>query len=458
MDAGFVDLDILVTQVRNTPSKRYFLDAVKSYKAGALRGSLTSLWVALVYDLIAKYREISVEGDPAALEFVGQWDAATAAGNIGKLLSLEGDILNHATDTTQVIDSTAKRHLYRLREDRHLCAHPAFSAEAELFEPSPELVRLHLANVVDCVLSREPRQGKAIYEIFSVDIQSVGFPTAPERIYSYVEQRYLRRIKTQNVQNFGTILVKSLLKGTPSEWEGHRAKICSTLITLRDRAPEAWPGLSVVIVRLIDNAEPANRPRSIAFLGALPAFWDQLQQHTQTVLQETAVRFDPQDAPDFRILAGVTVPTFRDALLNVISRLDDDQLEQSIATAPLPDLWPRAVHSYGESGNYRGSEGRFRRMLVPYSGHLTSGQLDLLLDTLMENGQCWNATATPNLLLGLLRDAGPRNTPSEASMRLFFEQARRKNVCQEYRDVFDYFSRQGWQPPTPSETEDDEQA
>ena len=64
MDTGFVDLDILLTRIRHHQSKVYLLDAVKAYKAGALRGALTSTWVALVYDLIAKYRELSAMGDP----------------------------------------------------------------------------------------------------------------------------------------------------------------------------------------------------------------------------------------------------------------------------------------------------------------------------------------------------------------------------------------------------------
>lgn len=66
MDSGFVDLDILLTRIRHAQSKAYFLDAVKSYKAGALRASLTAAWVALVYDLIAKYRKLDALGDGAA--------------------------------------------------------------------------------------------------------------------------------------------------------------------------------------------------------------------------------------------------------------------------------------------------------------------------------------------------------------------------------------------------------
>lgn len=183
MDAGFIDLDILLTRIRNGQSKVYFLDAVKAYKAGALRASLTSAWVALVYDLIAKYRELSVMGDAAATTFITSWDAATATNDVKKLLQLEAGILEDATANTQVVNGIARKHLERLHEDRHLCAHPAFSAEAQLFEPSPELVRLHLVNVVDLVLAQEPLQGKAIFDLYDADVQSPGLRTSA-RIFS----------------------------------------------------------------------------------------------------------------------------------------------------------------------------------------------------------------------------------------------------------------------------------
>jgi hypothetical protein len=51
-----------------------------------LRASLTSAWVALVYDLIAKYRELSALGDAAATAFIQSWDAATGANDIRRLL------------------------------------------------------------------------------------------------------------------------------------------------------------------------------------------------------------------------------------------------------------------------------------------------------------------------------------------------------------------------------------
>jgi hypothetical protein len=109
VDAGFVDLDILLTRIRHPQSKVYFLDAVKAYKAGALRGALTSAWVALAYDLIAKYRELSAIGDAAATAFLLSWDNATAAGDIAKLLQLEGAFLRTQPPTPRLSIASPER-------------------------------------------------------------------------------------------------------------------------------------------------------------------------------------------------------------------------------------------------------------------------------------------------------------------------------------------------------------
>ena len=168
MDTGLVDLDELVNRIREPRSKTYFLDAVKAYNAGALRTALTSIWVAVVYDLISKYREINASGDSAAASFLRKWDEATKYGNIRILLGLELNILDDATNNVQLLSPVSKKQLERLREDRNLCAHPNFYTEENLFEPSVEMVRLHLVNAIDMVLSQAPLQGKAIFEQFAV--------------------------------------------------------------------------------------------------------------------------------------------------------------------------------------------------------------------------------------------------------------------------------------------------
>jgi len=449
MDAGFIDLDILLTKVRYPQSKVYFLDAVKAYKAGALRASMTSAWVALVYDLIAKYRELSAMNDAAATAFIQAWDTANTAGDIRKLLQLEASIIDDATNNTQVVNRIAGVHLERLRADRHLCAHPAFSAEAELFEPSPELVRLHLVNAVELVLSREPLQGKAIFDLYDVDVQSPGFPTSHARIVDYVEQRYLERVRAQNIRNFGTVLAKSLLKGSPAHWEPQHRKILSSLAAIRDRAPAHWPDVVLVIVRLIDNLEPENRTRVIAFIAGLPDFWPLLLEPTRTAIQQTVDNMNPTTLADYRILSGMTVPHFRAALLRVIGGLDRNQLAAAIAAHPRAELWPGAIDTYRESGGWRASEANFRSLIAPFAGQLNRQSLDQLLDAVIGNGQNWDAGETSDLLHSMLRNTQAADQPTPEARNRFYQHIRRVRRVEQYDDVLALLQADGWVLPLP---------
>lgn len=456
MDVGFVDLDILLTRIRNEKSRSYFLDAVKAYKAGALRAALTSAWVALVYDLIAKYRELSAMGDKAATSFISAWDNATNNNDISKLLQLEGSIIEDATANTQVLNSISQSHLKRVHDDRHLCAHPAFSAEAELFEPSPELVRLHLVNVVDLVLAREPLQGTAILELFDSDVQSPGFPIEHGRILDYVEQRYLDRVRPQNIRNFGTVLAKSLIRGVPAPWDAHQSKITASLVALRERAPSAWGDISQAIVRLLDSAEPEHRSRMVAFIASFPDFWDRLQNPTKIALQETVTNIDATTLKDFRILAGLRVPQFRDALLSVIRRFGREKLAEVVAKQPVPELWEQALLHYKNATSYRDSEKTFDDLIIPFAGVIDADQFDLLIDAIINNGQNWNASGTPGNLRFMLLFSAKKDWPTLEARNSYYQFIRAHRRISVYKDVTLLFLDDGWTPPPAPEVEDDD--
>jgi hypothetical protein len=428
---------------------------VTASKARALRAALSSAWVAVVYDLIAKYRELDAQGDGAAAAFIQEWDSATTAGDVRKLLQLEATIIADATTNTQLLNRIAGAQLERLREDRHLCAHPAFSAEAELFEPSPELVRLHLVNAIDLVLAQEPLQGKAIFEQFDADVQSGGFPNVHARILDYVEQRYLARVRPKNVKNFGVVLAKSLLKGVPPQWEPHSKKMVSSLVAVRDRAPGSWPDISATIVRLIDNLEPENRSRAIAFIAAFPDFWEPLEAPTKTALEETVDNVPAVELMDYRVLAGVNLPQFRDSLLDLISHLSAEQLREAIAMEPLSDLWPEAIDKYEDSGGYRHSESNFRDLIAPFSGRLTSQQHNQLLDAVIENGQNWDAADTPVLLFGLLRNSNVADYPTHDARDRFYLLLHRMHRVDRFEDVLDLLQADGWVFPAAEKEDDD---
>lgn len=453
MDSQFVDLDLLLTKVKEARSRAYFLEAVRSYRAGALRAAITSAWVAVVYDLIGKYRELSTMGDAGASSFLQKWDNATNNGDIKKLLELERDILQNAVSVTQVMSQPAHRQLERLRDDRHLCAHPAFSTEADLFEPSPELARLHLVNAIDLVLSQEPLVGKAIFHQFDADVQSTGFPANPTRILEYVEQRYLTRIRPPAIKNFGIVLTKSLLLGTPARWDTLHRKIVPSLTAIRDRAASAWPDIAASAVRLIDNLPPAERPRAIAFVAQFPSIWEPLAPATKTALTETATNTDPLSLNDYRILQGIRLPQLQAGLTNVVSELSRAQLSAAIAVSPLQELWARALAVYKSSGGFRGSEANFRDLIAPFQGLLSSEQFDSLLDAITDNGQNWDAGGTPDFLLALLRVTATSAYPTRTARDEFYRQMTRYGGVDRFDEVIQLLQSDGWTPPPEEATQ-----
>jgi hypothetical protein len=140
---ALTDIDALCLSVRDKESRRLISEAVIAYRGGALRSAIMSTWIAVAYDIISKARELAAQGEAAPKLFVDDLDAAIASSDIPKRQNIERLLLKTANETLQLLAPHELDALTRLYDDRHLCAHPAFVADDELFQPTPELVRAH---------------------------------------------------------------------------------------------------------------------------------------------------------------------------------------------------------------------------------------------------------------------------------------------------------------------------
>ena len=146
-ESNLVDLDELVLMVRDHNSRSYIGEAINTYRSRAYRSALLATWIAVAYDIISKIRALAVQSDPAAGAFVtalDNWIEQNERGDpnaVQKLQAIENELLATAFRDFEFFSAQERTDLERLKSDRNLCAHPAFTKEAALFQPTAELVR-----------------------------------------------------------------------------------------------------------------------------------------------------------------------------------------------------------------------------------------------------------------------------------------------------------------------------
>jgi hypothetical protein len=441
---ALADLDAELLRIRDLRSRVYFGDALKCYRAGAFRAAISSTWVAVAYDLIRKYRELDGFGDAEAHAFLQQWDAAVAANNVAKLLDLERSLLDHAHQKMAIIDVMGLRTLRRLYEDRHLSAHPAFATKDDLYEASDELVRAHMAAAVELVLAQRPVQGKGLFDAFSTDIQSPGFPSAPQVIVDYVERKYLANMRTSVLRNFGVVVAKSLIQNVPPEWEPYQSKLAAALLCLKLRRSGECGDIETELVKLINDDQPGNRLRSIAVLASFPELTARLEETALTALHHT-VTHDPSLLAVPQAFAAVEIAEFREVLIKRFAGLSDDTAAQVLSAAAPPSLWSDALSRYAASGSFRTAEAQFDQFISPFRPIIGETQLDELFEAVRDNGQIWDAARTSTQLADLLRAIHPHRPSSAAIDRLYDRLP--NHLLTGYADIWKILEQRGWQRP-----------
>src|SRR5262249_2782091 len=116
--AVLADLDELVVRVRNAESRRNVEDAVRVLRAGSPRAAILLTWLAVVYDVLGKLRELDESGDLSAKTFREEYDAIRASGEVKKSQEFEARIPEIATNL-ELISTLEKQDLERLKSDRH---------------------------------------------------------------------------------------------------------------------------------------------------------------------------------------------------------------------------------------------------------------------------------------------------------------------------------------------------
>ncbi|MDE0280429.1 MAG: hypothetical protein OXN16_05015 [Gammaproteobacteria bacterium] len=396
---GYSDMDGLALAVRAQVSRRLIGEAIIAYRGGALRSAIMSTWIAVAYDIISKARELAAQGEAAPEAFTEELDKAIENNDKPKLLKIESDLLRRANQDLQLLAPHEYTALLRLQEDRHLCAHPAFVVEDELYQPTPELVRAHIIHALQHLLVHAPLQGKSAIARFNQDLLGPAFPTEPEEIGVFMQAKYLDRAKDVLVAN----LIKAIFSAAfGSEREKYASRIRTLALVLReifkaktDIYDSVMPGY---VAEKCEQIQGDDLLRICPFLGIDSRIWGWLKKSDQARIRRMLESADVQELKASAAFDVLDVSQLAPVLLARVEDFDEATMISLISEYRRPEFVDTAIEIFSHAGSFRDAESLGQRTILPMAEFFGSTQIKSLLDTVRENGQIWNASGTPDLL------------------------------------------------------------
>jgi hypothetical protein len=418
------DLDELVLTVRNSNTKEYINEAVHAYRSGLNRAAVILTWTAVAYDLIGKYRELSDQSESAAVQFVKDLDNAISSNNVAQLQAIENRLLDLARDPFEIVTDAEKNAFERLKADRNLCAHPAFTGESVLFNPLPEQVRAHIVLAVKAILQQAPVQGKAAFARLKADLLQASFPRSQEQIRTFLSKRYFTRLKKSLIPNLVTILAKEIVLQKDPELATVPDNVAQTLVAVGEAYPTEYESqLKEGLPRYAAGVDDEKLWHILLLLGNDLRVWQWIDEPTRIRVRNLVQGKIKADQVSYLPLA-FKVPDLAALLRDKFEQFDDEKKEKFIAAVPAAELADEAIRIFADSGGWRTAEARTKNLIIPLAQTFSPDQIRRILIAAASNGEIWNAAEVPELMRNFFRLTSQSRDATREDWRGFIEKVK----------------------------------
>ncbi|WP_055076637.1 hypothetical protein [Pseudanabaena sp. 'Roaring Creek'] len=401
-EVRITDLDELALKVRDQISRSYILEAIDAYRGGAYRSSIISVWIAVNFDIISKIRELANRGDKMAHDFVNTLDKAIEKRDIKELQRIEENLLHKAEIDYEFVNNQEKYDLEQLKNDRNLCAHPAFIAEDKLFEPEPERVRMHIVHAIKYLLQHPPIQGKSAIERIVRDIKSIGFPDTLEEASIFLNARYLDSSKKVLVKNIVVLLLKAILHGnlTDLPLSNYSRRIFLTLQSVSKRHPNIYEEtIQSNLLKMIEALDDECLPNICQLIASDPRCWNWLDEATKSQLKAYIKLSPNQTNIHTSIFMMIVISDLKSIIIEIFNKLPTLKQVTIIKLIPQPEFAEQAIKLYSGASSYRGAESLGESLILPMVGCFCLTDIQKILKVVQENDQIYDAGGTPKIML-----------------------------------------------------------
>lgn len=394
------DIDSLPHLVRNLNSRRLIDDAIAAYRGDALRSAIVSTWNAIVNDIIAKTRELVTLEDTDAIRFIERLDEYIEEEKIGEIQRLERDILKFAEKKIKIINSQEARMLNRIKEDRHMCAHPAFvKGEKTLFQPSPDLVRSHIVSALQCLLICPPLQGDSVLAKFKSDVISTSFPSTIDSVKTYVDKKYLSASKETLVENMIIEILRIPFSVGDDEFASKRHQLAWTLSEISIKKADIFLKVAQSFIRQQNHIVTEKRMLGICvYLKVEPRIWSWLSEPIKLNLIEIIKNASGTDLIENFVFDAYYTPDLSQHLANKISSLHASDQIRIISNHPYKEFVALGISIYQTCGTYEWANFIGNAVIVRLASQFDGNDVIRLLGAVKQNGHICYSIATQDVL------------------------------------------------------------
>lgn len=409
--ATFADLDELIERCRNSNSRHFLAEAVACYRAGAYRGAILLAWEAVVFDVIAKVRDLAASGDNAAIqleEFIKSLDEGSTA-------QFEREILQKI-EGFEFLDLHQTRELQRLRVDRNQSAHPSMNKDWEPYQPSAEAARYHIRNTVEHLLAHPPIQGKAAMSYLKQDLLSEYFPEQWREAKAHLARGPLKHAKANLVRDWLKMLLKCAFGLTDTSGIANN-KLLAAIRATRELYPEEVQRLLesylddlVERLRRQHQGGPNRWLKALVVLRLLPGAYDCLTEPTRAYLLGYLMSSERGRAK--RIHQAMHIEGLREIATDEIPKLEFTDFFELVELNPTRDLIEQALMRLRAAGNWGYSGLMLRHVVIPHLELLSDEDLNHIFESAKQNNQVSGSFDYPKILEHLR--VHDRPTPEES--------------------------------------------
>lgn len=409
-----LDLDDRVNRVHNPDVRPLVQEAHRCYSSGSARGAIVLAWTAVCADLITKAQILKEEGEAAAAKLVAEVEKAQQSKEdeaIPIMLGVERTLLDTA-EALELIDHTQKKQLERLRDDRNMCAHPSLRPLGELYEPTMEYARAHLAAALETVLIHPPSQGRKVVNSFSAHVADPSYAfNATYLAYAFFDRvRPSARAKVvEFAAKFAILAIDAPELSITPEMYADRMADCLRCFAERD-ATLAKAAVAKQMARL-EKADPGVQLGALGRLGDLPAFWASVANPVRALFNTRieaigeAQSLSWMSEDEVNVITLVTHPEIREglpALAPAFQALTTICSTQVIAARPDPYFVSVLPDLLKQAGSFDTGEFIAANAVLPCAKFLGLEHLQAVLREWQDNPQCWGR-AMPSYLIDLYR-------------------------------------------------------